>query len=225
LQSIILGIDSSDDFLSVGLAGLNGAILSRSSEPRSQNKNLLHRFLSEVLTDANIEFTSLAGVSVAIGPGSFTGLRVGLAVAKGICWSRNLPLIGVSSLAAIAFTSKMEKGKIVAVKDAKREEIYYAAFVKNGNALEQVIPDSVGPPHDIQTLMAEGYLAVGPGVGELQKHLPNAAQGSYAEYDRQALGGAIAIMGKEMLDSGKTLELASAIPNYVRSPKPREWKP
>jgi tRNA threonylcarbamoyladenosine biosynthesis protein TsaB len=78
---MILGIDSSDDFISVGLAGPSGIIVSRSSEPKAQNKNTLHGFLSETLAEAGVSLGQIDGVAIAIGPGSFTGLRVGLAAA------------------------------------------------------------------------------------------------------------------------------------------------
>jgi len=165
----------------------------------------------------------LDGVSVAIGPGSFTGLRVGLAVAKGICWSLNLPLMGVSSLLAIALASQMQAKRIVPLKDARRNEFYYAAFIKDDD-LQQTIPDSIGPVQSIVQLMADGYVPVGPGIPELWKYISRPELLIDEGYDRNAIGGVVAQAGLEGFMAGKTLDLASATPNYIRISRPREWK-
>ena len=157
MRSITLGIDSSDEFLSVGLAGPDAVIISRSSEPGSQNKNMLHQYLRYVLDEANVNMGEIGAVSIAIGPGSFTGLRVGLAVAKGICWSLGLPLAGVSSLLAIAYSAKEDLDRILVVKDARRNEFYFAAFERVGNMLMQVIPDAVGSADEALAILAHGF--------------------------------------------------------------------
>ncbi len=225
MRSIILGIDSSDEFLSVGLTKSNEMLISRSSEPGSKNKNMLHQHLRNVLDEANVNMDDIEGVAVVIGPGSFTGLRVGLAVAKGICWSLDLPLIGVSSLMAIAHCSSPELERVVVVKDARRNEFYFAAYQRSGERIEQVVQDSVGPADELFGIISSGFKAVGPGVVELRKYA-SAAQFELNEgYDRQCLGGAVASLGRHKLDAGETLEVANAAPVYIRNPRPREWKP
>lgn len=223
MRSITLGIDSSDEFLSVGLAGPNGVIISRSSEPGSQNKNMLHQYLRNVLDEANVNIAEIGAISIAIGPGSFTGLRVGLAVAKGICWSLGLPLAGVSSLLAIAHSTEGDLNRILAVKDARRNEFYFAAFERMDNVLTQLIPDAVGSADEALTIIASGYKAVGPGVRELGKY--TAGNFDMAErYDRNALGGVIALLGKEKILKGETVDVATGAPVYIRTPKLRERK-
>jgi tRNA threonylcarbamoyladenosine biosynthesis protein TsaB len=223
---VILGIDSSDIFLSVGLADDGGIIHSRSSESQVQNKNILHSFLIAMLADTGISIKEVEGVSVAIGPGSFTGLRVGLAVAKGICWSLNLPLAGVSSLAALAKCCTAESGEVLAVKDAKRDEFYYAGFARSRGGVTQIVADSIGPPGQVASLIGDGFTPFGPGLRALSKYLPEEKIITDNEaYDRDRLGGAVALIGLTDIGTGKVLDLASAVPNYIRMPKPREWKP
>lgn len=221
---VILGIDSSDEFLSVGLSDGEKIILSHSSDPLAKNKNMLHSFLKSVLDEAGVKIDNIGGVALAIGPGSFTGLRVGLAVAKGICWSLKLPLAGVSSLLPIAFCAKDDTGMILAVKDARRNEFYFAGYEKRGQELHQVIPDSVGAPADLIDIINYGFSPIGPGVEELSKY-SEGRMPSRAGYDRDLLGGAIALLGARLIDRGKILDLSSAAPNYIRTPKPKEWKP
>jgi len=220
----ILGIDSSDEFLAVGLADENGIMISRSSAAEKQNKNMLHRFIDDILKDGAIDFARLAGVAVALGPGSFTGLRIGLAVAKGICWSLKLPLAGVSSLEAIAACVDPPLEKIMPVKDAKRQEFYYAAFERKNGEWQRMIPDSVGSADELIDLADKGYHPLGPGVDALKHRHPD-LPGDVDDFDRQKLGGVIAVMGLDMIKSGRTLNLADVAPNYVRTPRPREWRP
>ena len=113
---VVLGIDSSDRFISVGLTDASTVLISQSSDPEDRNKNLLHQFIVDTLKAARVTLDDIDGVSIAIGPGSFTGLRVGLAVAKGICWARHLSLAGVSSLMAVAACARKTTEKILAVK-------------------------------------------------------------------------------------------------------------
>ena len=223
MRSITLGIDSSDEFLSVGLAGPDGVIISRSSEPGSQNKNMLHQYLRNVLDEADVNIGEIVAVSIAIGPGSFTGLRVGLAVAKGICWSLGLPLAGVSSLLAIAHSAKEEFDRILVVKDARRNEFYFAAFERMDNVLAQVIPDAVGSADEALAVISRGFKAVGPGVRELGKYTAGNFDMEEA-YDRGAVGGAIALLGKEKILKGETVDVATVAPVYIRTPKLRERK-
>jgi tRNA threonylcarbamoyladenosine biosynthesis protein TsaB len=225
LRSIILGIDSSDDFLSVGLSKSDRIIFSRSFEPGSKNKNMLHQHLCNVLDQANVSMAEIEAVALAIGPGSFTGLRVGLAVAKGICWSLSLPLVGVSSLLAIAHCARKDWERLAVVKDARRNEFYYAAYQRSGENLVQAVPDSVGSAEELLGIISRGFKAVGPGVAEFGKFTSTEQLDLSEGYDSQRLGGAIALLGRHKLDTGETLEVATAAPLYIRNPNPKEWKP
>jgi tRNA threonylcarbamoyladenosine biosynthesis protein TsaB len=224
LRSITLGIDSSDEFLSVGLANLDGIIVSHSSEPGSQNKNVLHQYLRNVLDEANVNIGEIGAIGVAIGPGSFTGLRVGLAVAKGICWSLGLPLAGISSLLAIANAARLGSDRILVVKDARRNEFYYAAYERTNESIKQIVPDSVGPAEELFTLSSRGYRAIGPGVKELGKYSHGNLELDEG-YDRDMVGGAVALLAKEKIIKGDTLDISKAAPVYIRTPRPMERKP
>jgi len=221
---VIMGIDSSDEFLSVGFSSNEIIILTRSSEPRAQSKTMLHAFMSTIMAQAGYQISDLDGVAVAIGPGSFTGLRVGLAAAKGICWATGLPLAGVSSLMAIAHCANVAAGQLLAVKDARRDEFYFGGFTRLGGGYAQTIPDSIGSADDIFAIAARGFALFGPGVEALAKY-PGCPTISGDGYDRDGIGGAVALLGEERLKAGKTLDLANSIPNYIRVPRPREWKP
>ena len=220
---LILGIDSSDDFLAAGLTGPDGVIISKSSDSGAHNKNMLHGFVSDLFSETGYDIKSIDGVSISIGPGSFTGLRVGLAVAKGICWSLKLPLTGVSSLMAVAYSADTFIDKILAVKDARQNEFYFGAFSREGNFLRQSIPDSVGAAEEIIVLLSQNYTPVGPGLSALARKIHDLSMPSPSQYSKDSLGGVIALLGRRQILQGETLDIATAIPRYIRNPKPKEW--
>ena len=218
---LILGIDSSDDFISVGLMGDDGIIASQASDLSGQNKNMLHEAISQLMRENGLEMQMLNGVAVALGPGSFTGLRVGLAVAKGISWSLKIPLVGISSLMAIAACSSIESGKILALKDARRDEFYFAGFTKNADTLFQEIPDSVGSFEDVDKVRSKGFIPAGPGVPAFGKKYKEEIEKILIDIDQ--IGGAIAKLGMQKIIGGDILDTASVVPHYIRAPKAKVW--
>ena len=211
----ILGIDSSDDLISVGISTDIDILISRSTE--SARKNILHSFMTEIFRESGISLFDIDGVAVSIGPGSFTGLRVGLAAAKGICWARNIPLAGVSSLKALAACLDSDCESYLAVKDARRDEFYYAGFSILDGKLEQTIHDSIASGEELISL-AIGKKLLGPGVAALKKGRSGLDLMSEIEYNHDNLGGRVALLGSTMIASGQTLDPADSTPSYVRIP-------
>ncbi|RYZ84220.1 MAG: tRNA (adenosine(37)-N6)-threonylcarbamoyltransferase complex dimerization subunit type 1 TsaB [Proteobacteria bacterium] len=96
----------------------------------------LHLFINEVLAQSNLSFKDLDAVAVSRGPGSYTGLRIGVSAAKGLCVALGLPLIAVDTLRILAAKARIENGTIIPMIDARRMEVYCAAFDSN---LDQVL--------------------------------------------------------------------------------------
>jgi len=214
----ILGIDSSDEFLSVGVFRPKEVVISRSTG-NEVKKNILHQFMMETLSLADIALSRIDGVAVAIGPGSFTGLRVGLAAAKGLCWAGQLPLAGVSSLLALAQCARGDSGSYLAVKDAKKNEYYYGGFSRVKGKISRILPDSIGSADDIGSLVAQGYGLLGSGVAVYRNKDAEPDSVPEVEYDNQALGGEVARIGHELIDIRETLDIEGSAPVYIRTPR------
>lgn len=214
----VLGIDSSDDYVAIGLADDTGVLISRSSTPGKRNKNFLHQFMDDTLKTAGVKVSDLKGVSVSIGPGSFTGLRVGLAAAKGICWSLNISLCGISSTEAIAGSVNGFAGKIVAVKDARRNRYYQGEFEVDGEDITRLQPDKAVGAEGIAHLVSDGYKIAGR-MDQLKDLLQMVSENDFIEYNPENIGGVIARAGKELLMKKKTLDITSAAPIYVQDPE------
>jgi tRNA threonylcarbamoyladenosine biosynthesis protein TsaB len=156
----ILAIDTSTEFLSLAL-WLDGRVLSRDIHAGQTHSQQILPTLRELLDEAQIELKELDGIAFGAGPGSFTGLRIACGVAQGLAFGANLPVVGVSTLQALAQQSGAEK--VIACLDARMGEIYHAAYEKrNGEWLEVSAP-ALFKPEDTPKLTGNDWVGVGTG--------------------------------------------------------------
>ena len=130
--------------------------------------------IEEVQAEAGFAFADLDTFAVTVGPGTFTGLRVGMATARGLAVAADKPLIGVTTLEAIAWPARAEASDgtaIAAVFDARRNEIYLQCFKKDGSALTE--PALVSLDDIDAHLPSQPLVCVGTGAGILRDHLEN----------------------------------------------------
>ena len=137
-------------------------------------------FCAEVMQEAGISFTQLDGIAVSKGPGSYTGLRIGVSAAKGICFAQDLPLIEVGTLEAMACGMKAEAqpGDLLCpMIDARRMEVYCALFDAQGNEKSPVAPLVLDELSFADLLPEQGIIFSGDGMPiskELLGRFPNA---------------------------------------------------
>ena len=129
-MAIILNIETATKNCSVSLAN-NGAILAliELNEDNFSHAEKLHTFILEALKEGDKEMKDMDAVAVSSGPGSYTGLRIGVSAAKGLCFSLDIPLISIPTLTSLANAINVEKGDmIIPLLDARRMEVYDAVF-------------------------------------------------------------------------------------------------
>ncbi len=128
-MAYILNIETATKNCSVSLAkdGQTIALKELATENFSHAEKL-HVFIDEVLSQAKIKLQDLSAVAVSKGPGSYTGLRIGVSSVKGLCYALNIPMIAVDTLTSLAHQIKIEKGIIIPMIDARRMEVYSAFF-------------------------------------------------------------------------------------------------
>jgi tRNA threonylcarbamoyladenosine biosynthesis protein TsaB len=125
----ILNIETATKNCSVALAKDGQTILCREiAEEGYSHAEQLHVFIETTLQEAGIRFQDLKAVAVSQGPGSYTGLRIGVSAAKGLCFTLDIPLIAVDTLQVLASQAKVTEGLIVPMLDARRMEVYSAIF-------------------------------------------------------------------------------------------------
>ena len=129
-MGLILNIETATKNCSVSISdGAEVLALKELNEGKFSHAEKLHSFILEVLELAKLEMKDLDAVAVSKGPGSYTGLRIGVSTAKGLCYALDIPLISVSTLKCIALQIQPEESDYVApLLDARRMEVYSAVF-------------------------------------------------------------------------------------------------
>ena len=140
---LILGIESTAKCASVALSrdGARTALYFQNSG-QTHSRTLLP-MAEEMLRHAGLSFTDLDAVAVAHGPGSFTGVRIGVATAKGLCWGADKPAVGVSTLEAMAWNGACAPaGSVICcAMDARRSQVYNALFAWENSRPRRLTPD------------------------------------------------------------------------------------
>jgi tRNA threonylcarbamoyladenosine biosynthesis protein TsaB len=128
-MAYILSIETATKNCSVALS-LNGitVLCKEIAENGYSHAEKLHVFIDEILKETQLDFSDLKAIAVSQGPGSYTGLRIGVSTAKGLCYSLNIPLIAVDTLQTLAMQLKVEDGVVIPMVDARRMECYTAVF-------------------------------------------------------------------------------------------------
>ena len=137
-MSFILNIETATTNCSVSLSKEGKTIVLKEDNDKSySHAERLHVYIDEVLKEANINSNKLDAISVSKGPGSYTGLRIGVSAAKGLCFALDKPLISIPTLDALAHQVKMDDGIIVSMLDARRMEVYSAIYDSNYNEIRE----------------------------------------------------------------------------------------
>ncbi|PXY39453.1 tRNA (adenosine(37)-N6)-threonylcarbamoyltransferase complex dimerization subunit type 1 TsaB [Flavobacterium cheongpyeongense] len=128
-MSFILNIETATKNCSVSIAKDGKTIICKEiAEEGYSHAEKLHVFIEEVIAESGISVHDLVAVAVSQGPGSYTGLRIGISAAKGLCFTLNIPLIAIDTLQTLASQAKVSEGKIIPMLDARRMEVYSAIF-------------------------------------------------------------------------------------------------
>jgi tRNA threonylcarbamoyladenosine biosynthesis protein TsaB len=135
----ILNIETATKNCSVSLAKDGQTILCKEiAEIGYSHAEKLHVFIEEILKETKVNIQELNAIAVSKGPGSYTGLRIGVSTAKGLCYALEIPLISLDTLQVLAKQVSVENGKIVSMIDARRMEVYSAIFDKNHQKIKEV---------------------------------------------------------------------------------------
>lgn len=146
---IVLGIESATARAGVAIGTADGVIASAEVTRGPRHAEILVPAVKFVCEQAGIELSEVTAIAVDIGPGLFTGLRVGIATANGLAQALGIPMIGVSSLDLLAHPMRHTATDIVSVIDARRSEVYAARYGVTDNELKRVMEPTVLPPDDL----------------------------------------------------------------------------
>lgn len=217
----ILAFESSAKAASVALIR-DGVILAESFQNNGKTHSAtLMPMAQQVLSDCGVAPEALTAVAVAKGPGSFTGVRIGVAAAKGLAWGAEKPVCGVSTLEAMATQMRMMSGIICPVMDARRSQVYNALYESDGKRLRRLTQDRAISleelKKDLENFEKEIFL-VGDGTklcyNTLSEGLPYLTLPP-AHLEMQRAAG-VAMAAEAMAERGQLETPEALVPNYLR---------
>ncbi|GAA3556569.1 tRNA (adenosine(37)-N6)-threonylcarbamoyltransferase complex dimerization subunit type 1 TsaB [Snuella lapsa] len=136
MSPVILSIETATTNCSVSLSkGGKTLVLKEDYDTSYSHAERLHVYIDTVLKEAEVSLDTIDAIAISKGPGSYTGLRIGVSAAKGLCFALNKPLISIATLEALAHQVKSDSGVIVPMLDARRMEVYSAVFDANYNQI------------------------------------------------------------------------------------------
>lgn len=221
----VLGIESSGDTGGVAIAETGHLLGEMCLDLAGAHTQRLAPATAQLLREIGAEVSGLGGVAVSLGPGSFTGLRAGLGLAKGLAYSRGLKLVGVPTLEVLA--AGAEGGEwVLALADARRGEVFFALYRRSRGRLRECWPVRLGTVEGLARAVqetvsggGEGLRIVADGTSPLEE-VRDALSGTLgAELTAgrsTARPGWVALLGAERLEGGVNHDPMTLEPLYVR---------
>ena len=227
-MSLILSIETGTNISSIALARDGELLALRESDKAHQHASQIGVFVDELLKENNITPEELQAVAVSKGPGSYTGLRIGVSFAKGLCYALNIPLIAVGSLRSLAEVARedYEAGIIVGIEDwttaklcpmidARRMEVYTQVFDTQGQELTQVVAEIVTEESFGDFIGGNEFLIFGDGASKCTEVLPSKWRVKLINITPSARG--LVKLAQQALDQKQTEDVAYFEPFYLKN--------
>lgn len=164
---LILGIETATEQVGVAIGGHEGVIATFEVARGRRHAETLMPAIEFVCRQSGIDLAEIGCIAVDVGPGLFTGMRVGLSAAKALALALRVPMIGISSLDLLAFPCRHTDRVVVPIIDARKGEVFWAMYLQVPGGVQQVSPPTVGPVDDlVADLLArsQDVLCVGDGA-------------------------------------------------------------
>ena len=217
----ILGIDTSSGLCSVGIAGDKLKTVFCKEEAGFEFNEKLFNLMSETLSNANIKKSDLEGIAVCIGPGSFTGIRVGISVAKGLAHTLNIPIAGITVFDALAYGADPKEFPVCSLVHVKGDLIAYCVF-NSGESTVENRPIYEGTFDDLAASAANFNTIFVNINGEPETRLKSKLPGSVSVVKKIPSGATIADIGLSRLRKNLSDDIINLSPVYVHAIKFRK---
>lgn len=221
----ILGIDTATDICGIALTEDRTLVTEfRSNIKRAHAEKIIHA-IDRVLSDVHLKLNEIDGIALSIGPGSFTGLRIGLAVVKGLAFATNLPVVSVPSLDAFACQAYFWRDQICPLIKAQADEAYAALYHFQNGQLIRNSDDQLVTLNSLHDLINQKTLIINVGM----KNLPDIIKGELAklvevappEYSMTS-GYFVAMLGFEKFTHQEMEDIDKLEPFYLKNFKAKK---
>lgn len=218
----ILGIDSSGLVATVAIQSDDILVGEYTIHNKKTHSQTLLPMIQDMLRMAEVPVEELDAIAVAAGPGSFTGLRIGAATAKGLGQALNIPLVAVSSLEGLAYNLAGADALVCPIMDARRNQAYYGIYDVSGE-LPVVVAEQDAAPIDtvLQKARETGreMIFVGDGVPVFANRIAEEEGLAYrlgADNVRYQKASSVAALGRKLMEQGKEMPAERFAPIYLR---------
>ncbi|CUO03335.1 MAG: tRNA (adenosine(37)-N6)-threonylcarbamoyltransferase complex dimerization subunit type 1 TsaB [Sarcina ventriculi] len=227
---LVLSVDSSYSTATCALIKDDKILAEINLNDKKQHSIILMRLIDSILKEYEIDINDIDAFIISRGPGSFTGLRIGMATLKGLAFASKKPLISVSTLDALAYNSISFQGIICPIMDALRDNIYTCLYKNENNNLTPLIKEQCLNINELVTILKEQTLPiifVGDGVAKhkefLQENIPNSFFApNHSNFPKASSVGELGI---KKINDGVIENIDSINPIYLRkSQAEREYE-
>lgn len=213
----VLGIETSTKICSVGIADIRGVVAESSAEDRHVHSDMIVSLIEQTMRASALALSELEAVAVSVGPGSFTGLRIGMSAAKGLCRALKLPLVAVPTFEAVAcavFDAHRQQERVMVAVDAKRDDLYITMFEKTGEGCRPLGETVIIPSSKLRSMLSSTRL-VCTDQGALVPESPGADL-VMLDLHRFVSGGRVAARGCARALQGLFSDVESLEPLYLK---------
>ncbi len=223
---ILLALDTTSRFGSVAVTGRGEVLAEVNYVSPSSHSRQMFRALDEVLKIAGVKLDDLEGLAVAAGPGSFTGIRIGLSLVKALGLASRRPIAAVSALEALALKLVLPGASVVApMVDARKGEVFAGAYETEGDELKSVVPPGAYRPEVFLSMLPAGreFWFIGTGAN-LYRQLIVEKLGSAALFPPRSfhLAAEVGLLGERLLARGQGVTPEKLEPIYYRKSQAEE---
>jgi tRNA threonylcarbamoyladenosine biosynthesis protein TsaB len=212
----LLALDTSTEYLSLALE-VGGELRLREMLAGQKHSSLVLPLLQELLEEAGVTLAEIDGIVFGVGPGSFTGLRIGCGVAQGLAFGADLPVVGVGTLMALA--QQTDRSKVIACLDARMGEVYHAAYERKGDDWHEVHAPGLYHPTQVPAVVSDNWCGIGSGWDSYEAILRDKYSGQLATVTLNAfpLARHMLPLALPLFKAGQALPAEHIAPLYVRN--------
>jgi len=216
LQPLLLAIETATRITSVALLRGDELIAEACCAEGAAAAETLLPEIDRLLRENEVSVADLDAFAVSIGPGSFTGLRVGLATLKGLAFGSDRPVARVPTLSALAWVSRRRDLPVAALLDARRGEMYAAVYDLGDDGPQPRLDEGVYGPHELIPHLPPECILVGEGAEVFGPEIRDQLGTGVAVAGGAASAAAVGWIGARMLARGEGVAAADVVPHYVR---------
>lgn len=216
---IILAVETSTPWASVALVEDDHILTEVVIEKGLTHSKTLLPSVNEMLSNRKLTVFDLDLLAVGAGPGSFTGLRIGLSAVKGLAWAASKPLVGVNSLETMAQGTPLHLSPLCPMMDARKSEVYSAVYERNGNGLSCRLPMAAISPEDLARSITEKTYFFGDGAEKYSEVMSGILKEKFVrtketpDYPKATV---TAVMARKLYENGIKSDPALITPIYIR---------